>query len=104
VQSLPSPFKDIVVVPAHARAVLGQRTPLPVRALRLLPLLFASPQRALFTAGLALGLVSPQLLRLVASRALMAAIGPTAVERRKGSGEEVIVEQFFASRVVIRRR
>ena len=102
--SLLSYSKDIVLVPAPGRVAPRQRMPLAVRALSLLPALFASPGRALFTAGVALGLVSPRLLRFVALRALSNVLRPFAAQLPARSGEEVILERYFASRVVIRRR
>lgn len=77
-----------------------------MRALALLSALVATPQRALFAAGIVFGLASPRLARFVATRALSAALRGLngASPARASSDREVIVEHLLVSKLVVRTR
>lgn len=93
----------IVLVSASPRPMRRSQSALVWRALGLLPAAVATPRRALFTAGVALGLASPPVLRFLARRALGSALGALWSAGPKGS-DEMTLQRFTAIRIVLRRR
>ena len=95
----------IVLVPAPCPPARRARRSLAWRLIGALPALISTPQRALFTAGVAFGLVSPSLIRFLADRTLGAGLRSLA---RPAPGQpvqpdEIIIERILATRIVVRR-
>lgn len=96
------------IVLAHTPRLPAPRRSLSLarRVVGLLPALVATPQRALFTAGVTLGLAAPPVLRFVAHRALNGTIRSLVPirPRKEPSLDELVVERVVATRVLVRRR
>lgn len=95
----------IVLVPAPRHAARRRQMALTWRVASLLPALVATPQRALFTAGVAFGLASPRVLRFLAGRALggtlRSLVGPQSTVPT--ASDEVVIEHFSATRIIRRK-
>ncbi|MBI4492821.1 MAG: hypothetical protein HY690_08530 [Chloroflexi bacterium] len=105
-ESLRPNSSAIVLVPASRSLARRPGRTLAVRAASVLPALVATPQRALFTAGVAFGLAGPPVLRFLAERALSGALRSLAPRQPKPTPatHEIVIERIFATRIVIRRR
>lgn len=101
-EPLRSNQEALILAPAPKRLLERPPRALALRAVGLLTALVATPQRAIFAAGLAFGLAGPRLVRFAAGRAFGGALRLLGRPRRGRASVfyEVILQQVIVRKVV----